>query len=32
VVAEPEGITLLIPKPAIEHDPEPVVSTSKSYI
>jgi virulence-associated protein VagC len=27
-VAEPEGSTPLIPKPATAHDPEPVPSTS----
>jgi hypothetical protein len=26
MIAEPEGPTLLIPKPAIGHDPEPVPS------
>jgi len=31
LVAEPEGSTPLIPKPATAHDPEPVPSTSHPH-
>jgi hypothetical protein len=31
VPAEPEGLTLLIPEPAIGHEPEPVPSASHPH-